>query len=318
MKRKVYIIDDIHPILIEELTSLGFECQDLSKLNAQETESIIVDAYGIIVRSKLRFNKETIDKLKQLSFIARAGSGLENIDIEYCTIRGIHVFNSPEGNSNAVAEHLLGMVLSLFNNVVRVQQELKTGLWQRKQNTGIEINEKTVGILGYGNNGAAFASKLAALGAKVMVFDKYKSVQPEQNILPATIKEIQQEADILSLHLPLNDETKNLVNNSFLYEFRKSIYFLNISRGELVNTKDLVNALKNKKILGACLDVLEYENTRFNVSFSTKNTELEYLLNADNVILTPHIAGLTKESFYLLSKVLVDKIKKERLICKPL
>ena len=288
-------------------------CEDLSNLEEKEIIPKLFDAYGIVLRSKIKLNQKVLSQIKNLAFVARAGSGLENIDREYCKKNRIHVFSSPEGNSNAVAEHLIGMLLGLLNQMFNVKEQLEDGTWERTKNTGQELSSKTIGILGYGNNGSAFARKLAALDTKVLVYDKYKKVRPKKNISPATLEEIMDKVDVLSLHVPLTVETRYLVNALFLSRFKKNVYILNIARGEIVKTKDLIEGLTTGKVLGACLDVLEFEGPGFNVDFSKNKEELEFLLNHKNVVITPHVAGLTKESYYKLSQILVDKILKINL-----
>lgn len=309
MKGEVYFIDTVHPVLEERLTKFGFTCVDLTKVASSELLPIMLNAVGIVIRSRITLSKETIAQLPYLQFIARSGSGLENIDVAACEEKGIHLFNSPEGNRNAVAEHALGMLLSLFNHISISNQEIRRGVWNREGNRGLELDGKTVGIIGFGNNGAAFAKKLSGFDVKLMVYDKYKTGFGDHFVQECTLEAILDQADVISFHIPQNKETVHFFNDSFLDRCRKPIYLINVSRGKLVDSCSLVNGLKTGKIKGACLDVLEFERSSFESFFEQETSkELSYLLSSKNVLLSPHVAGWTTESYFKLSNVLAEKI----------
>ena len=309
MKGNVYFIDTVHPVLEERLTLFGYKCVDLTKTKVPDLPSKIQDAKGLVIRSRITLSSEILSQIPDLQFIARSGSGLENIDTAFCKDHNIQCFNSPEGNRNAVAEHALGMLLSLFNNIVKSNQEIRVGIWDREGNRGEELDGKTIGIIGYGNNGAAFAKKLRGFDVKVMAFDKYKSGFGDHFVQECTLQAIQEQADVISFHIPQNKETVHFFNDEFLLNCHKSLFLLNLSRGKIVDTKALVNGLKSKRIKGACLDVLEYEKSSFESFFDQEHSDdFRYLLESDKVLLSPHIAGWTIESYFKLSNVLADKI----------
>lgn len=307
--RKILFIDKVHPVLSERLSKRDFECVDATKMSREEIETLIPAVFGIIIRARFTMDENFLNPAKNLKFIARSGSGLENIDQVYCKNRNIQLFNSPEGNRNAVAEHALGMLLSLLNKLNQANSQVKNGIWDREGNRGEELDGKTIGIIGYGNNGAAFAKKLRGFDVKIMAYDKYKSGFGDHFVQECTMDAIFQQADIVSFHIPLNAETKFLGNESFFNAFEKPIRLLNLARGKIVNTKDLVAAIKSGKVLGACLDVLEFETKSFESFFEQHlPEEFEFLINSDNVLLSPHVGGWTIESYFKLSNVLADKI----------
>jgi len=309
MKGEVYFIDTVHPVLEERLTQFGFTCIDLTKVASSELLPRMSNAVGIVIRSRITLSKESIEQLPHLQFIARSGSGLENIDVSACEEKGIHLFNSPEGNRNAVAEHALGMLLSMFNHIAISNQEIRRGIWDREGNRGLELDGKTIGVIGFGNNGAAFAKKLSGFDVKLMAFDKYKTGFGDRFVQECTLEAILDQADVISFHIPQNKETIHFFNETFLERCSKPIYLINVSRGKIVDTKALVNGLKTGKIKGACLDVLEFERSSFESFFEQElSEELSYLLSAKNVLLSPHVAGWTTESYFKLSNVLADKI----------
>lgn len=311
-KLRVLFIDSTHPILIELLTNAGFECVLGTKMSKNEIESIINTFDGVIIRSRITIDKQIIDKATKLKFIGRVGAGLESINVNYAEQKGIRCFNSPEGNRDAVGEHALGMLLCLFNNLIRANYEVKNGMWKREKNRGIEIKGKTVGIIGYGNMGGAFARRLKGFDANVIAYDKYKTNYSDDYAKENTLEELFDKADILSLHVPLTDETKFMVNNEFINKFKKNIYLINTARGMVVKTNDLVDNLDTGKILGAALDVLEYEKTSFEELHKNEMPDtFKKLINNEKVILSPHIAGWTVESNVKLSKFLAEKIIKE-------
>ena len=301
---KILFIDTVHPLLKQELEKENHICDSAYNKSKTEIQQIISNYQGIIIRSRFKIDKQFIDCGSNLKFIARAGSGLENIDVEYAENKNIHCYNAAEGNRQAVAEHALGMLLSLFNNLNNADQEVREGKWERERNRGIELAGKTVGIIGYGNNGSAFAEVLKGFNVKILAYDKYLTNYPQKS----SMETINKEADIISLHVPLTDETTYLVDDNFINRFVKNFYLINTARGKCVNTKNLVKALENKKIKGACLDVLEYEKTSFeNLSKDGLTSDMQYLMNAKNTILSPHIAGWTAESNVKIAEVLLNK-----------
>lgn len=308
---KVLHIDSNHPTLWNQLEQFGFQNEADYTSTKEEIEAKIENYNGIVIRSRFKIDKAFIDKAKNLDFIARVGAGLESIDCDYATSKNIHLIAAPEGNRNAVGEQALGMLLSLFNNLNKADKEVKNGIWQREANRGYELDGKTVGIIGYGNMGKAFAKKLRGFNVEVLCYDVLPNVGNE-NAKQVSLSEIQQKADVLSLHIPWTPETDKMVNTDFINQFAKPFWLLNLARGKCVVTKDLVSALENKKILGAGLDVLEYEKLSFENLFdeNSSNPNFEYLRHADNVLLTPHIGGWTFESHEKLAQTIVDKIKK--------
>ena len=306
---RVIFLDIVHPILQERLTKLGAVCIDGSDLTYEEAKSSIENADGIVIRSRFKMDKKMLSGAKNLQFIARSGAGMENIDIDYCEQKGITLFNAPEGNRNAVGEHALGMLLSLFNNLNKGDREIRSGKWDREGNRGVELDGKTVGIIGFGNNGSAFAKKLQGFDVEIRAYDKYITGFGNAQVQESTMDELFENSDVVSFHIPQNEETIGLANNDFFNSFKKNIYLINLARGKVVETSALVQAMQSKKVIGACLDVLEYEKTSFESFFDQEIPEdFKYLLNAENVILSPHVGGWTKESYFKLSDVLADKI----------
>jgi D-3-phosphoglycerate dehydrogenase len=285
------------------------KCELVWEYDKDQILKTISDAQGIVLRSRFAMNEDFLKFAPELKFIARSGSGLENIDLNYCSKYDIKVYNSPEGNRNAVGEHALGMLLSLMNHLHTADRDVKSGIWDREGNRGVELDGKTVGIIGFGNNGSAFAKKLRGFDIKLMAYDKYKKGFGDHFVMECAMSALYENADIISFHIPQNAETQFMANDSFFNSFQKPIYLLNLSRGKIVETKALVNAMKSGKVIGAGLDVLEFEPTDF-TSFFQKEipSDLEFLLNAKNVILTPHVGGWTDESYFKLSNILADKI----------
>ena len=301
---KILFIDTVHPLLKQELEKENHICDTAYNKSKTEIEKIISNYQGIIIRSRFKIDKQFIDCCSNLKFIARAGSGLENIDVDYAENKNIHCYNAAEGNRQAVAEHALGMLISLFNNLNKADQEVRNGIWEREGNRGIELAGKTVAIIGYGNNGSAFAQVLKGFNIKVLAYDKYLTNYPKKS----SMESIYKEANIVSLHIPLTDETTYLVNDNFINSFEKDIYLINTARGKCTNTKDLVTALENRKIKGACLDVLEYEKISFeNLSKEGFSNDMQYLITSKNTILSPHISGWTTESNLKIAEVLLNK-----------
>jgi D-3-phosphoglycerate dehydrogenase len=308
---KVLFVDSTHPRLPEMLYNAGFDVEyNPEKVTADNIKKIIPNYDGIIIRSKVKFDKDLIDLAKNLKFIGRVGAGLENIDVEYAESKGIKSYNSPEGNRDAVGEQALGMLLSLFNNILRADSEVRNGKWIREGNRGLEIKGKTIGIIGCGNMGSAFAQRLKGFEANVIAYDKYKFNYTNEFVTEKTLEELFEQTDILSLHVPLTDETRFMINDDFINRFKKDIYIINTARGKVLKTDDLVKNMKSGKVLGAALDVLEYEQTSFENLHSGNDLPeaFQYLIKSNKVVLTPHIAGWTQESNVKLSEFLAEKI----------
>jgi D-3-phosphoglycerate dehydrogenase len=307
---KILHIDSNHPLLWEQLQKAGFLNEADFTSSKQEVEAKIENYHGIVIRSRFKIDKTFLDKAINLQFIARVGAGLESIDCDYATAKGIHLIAAPEGNANAVGEHAIGMLLSLFNNLNKANNEVKSGQWKREANRGHELEGKTVGIIGYGNMGKSFAKKLRGFDVTVLCHDILPNMG-DSNATQVLLSELQERADVLSLHTPWTPETDKMINSDFINQFKKPFWFINTARGNSVVTTDLVEGLKSGKILGAGLDVLEYEKLSFETLFEgEKPAAFEYLLKAENVLLTPHIAGWTFESHEKLAQVIVDKICK--------
>ena len=304
-------LDKNHELLINQLNDLGFTNHEDYSSSKSEIEAKISDYDGIIIRSRFTIDKQFLDAATNLKFIGRVGAGLENIDGDYAEQKGVTLFNAPEGNRNAVGEHSLAMLLSLFNKLNKANSEVRQGKWQREDNRGLELDGKIIGLIGYGNMGKAFAKKLRGFDVEVLCYDIKDNVG-EANCKQVSLKELQERADVLSLHTPQTELTINMVNTKFINNFKKPFWLINTARGKSVVTQDLVEALKSGKILGAGLDVLEYEKVSFeNVMSSEVETSqpFKYLTTADNVLLTPHVAGWTIESKEKLAQTIVDKIK---------
>jgi D-3-phosphoglycerate dehydrogenase len=310
MDIKILHIDSNNPLLWEQLQQAGFHNEADFISSKEVIEDKIKDYHGIVIRSRFKIDKTFLDKATNLQFIARVGAGLESIDCDYAIARNIALIAAPEGNRNAVAEHALGMILSLFNKLNQADAEIRKGQWNRESNRGHELDGKTVGIIGYGNMGKAFAKKLRGFDVEVICHDILPNVG-DANAKQVTLEELQQKADVLSLHIPWTPETDKMVNADFIASFSNPFWLINTSRGKNVVTADLVQALESGKILGAGLDVLEYEKLSFETLFNDKNTPeaFDYLLKSSKVLLSPHIAGWTFESHERLAQVIVDKIK---------
>ena len=306
---KILHIDKNHPLMLSQLSAQGFENEEDYTNTKEAIESKIADYDGIIIRSRFPIDKTFLDKATRLKFIGRVGAGLENIDGAYAESKGITLIAAPEGNRNAVGEHALGMLLALLNKFKKANNEIKNGKWLREENRGWELDGKTIGIIGYGNMGKSFAKKLRGFDCNVICYDILPD-KGDENAKQVTLVDFFRQADIVSLHTPQTPQTEKMINTAFINSFAKSFWFLNTARGKSVVTDDLVNALKNGKVLGAGLDVLEYEKASFEDFFSDGQMpeSFKYLLEADNVILTPHIAGWTLESKEKLAQIIVDKI----------
>ncbi|WP_375240293.1 2-hydroxyacid dehydrogenase [Polaribacter sp.] len=307
---KILHLDSNHPLLINQLNALGFS-NDEDYTSSKKTVEEKIHLYdGFIIRSRFSIDKAFLDKAKNLKFIGRVGAGLENIDCDYAESKGITLIAAPEGNKNAVGEHSLAMLLSLFNKLNKADKEVRNGKWLREDNRGIELDGRTVGLIGYGNMGKSFAKKLRGFDVEVFCYDLKPNVG-DKNCKQVSLKELQEKADVLSLHTPQTPLTKNMINAAFINNFKKNFWLINTARGTSVVTKDLVDALKSGKILGAGLDVLEYEKSSFENLFSDNKMPeaFEYLINSDRVILSPHVAGWTIESKERLAQTIVNKIK---------
>lgn len=302
-------LDTNHPLLINQLNDLGFTNDEDYIASKEIIEAKISHYDGIIIRSRFSIDQQFLDAATNLKFIGRVGAGLENIDVAYAKKKGVTLIAAPEGNRNAVGEHALGMLLTLFNKFHTADAEVRQGKWQREANRGLELDGKTVGIIGYGYMGKAFAKKLRGFDVDVLYYDILPNVG-DANAKQVSLQELQEKADVLSLHTPQTPETQGMINANFINQFKKPFWFINTARGKSVVTSDLVEALKSGKILGAGLDVLEYEKSSFEDMFTSEMPKaFQYLIKADNVLLTPHIAGWTIESKEKLAQTIVDKIK---------
>ncbi|QRM88955.1 hydroxyacid dehydrogenase [Lacinutrix sp. WUR7] len=306
---KILHLDSNHPLLIDQLNDLGCTNHEDYTSSKEDILNKIQEYDGFIIRSRFSIDKPFLDAATNLKFIGRVGAGLENIDCEYAESKGIHLISAPEGNRNAVGEHSLAMLLSLFNKLNKADKEVRSGKWLREENRGIELDGNTVGLIGYGNMGKAFAKKLRGFEVDVLCYDIKPNVG-DKNAEQVPLEILFQEADVLSLHSPETPLTTNMVDENFINQFAKPFWLINTARGKSVVTADLVSALQSGKILGAGLDVLEYEKASFENLFSSNMPEaFQYLIQAENVILSPHVAGWTKESKEKLAQTIVDKIK---------
>jgi D-3-phosphoglycerate dehydrogenase len=304
MTKKILIVDDLHPAFKEQAKLLGYDVDDRPLISRAETLEVIKEYAGIAVRTKFRIDQEIFDAATNLEFVARAGAGLDNIDEAIAKQKNIQLLNAPEGNMDAVGEHAVGLLLSLMNNFHNADQQIRNGKWDREGNRGYELKGKTVGIVGYGFMGKSFAKKLKGFEVNVIAYDKYKTGFTDEFAKEVSMEEIVRQSDVLSLHIPLTKETRQMVNEEYLFHFRKPIFFINTARGEVVNTTAVLNALKQGKILGAGLDVLEAEK------FPLLGLQDWYadIVASGNVILTPHVAGWTFDSYRKISEVLVEKL----------
>lgn len=308
---KILHLDTNHPLLIDQLTEAGFHNEEDYTSSKTEVEAKIANYDGIVIRSRFAIDQSFLGNAKNLKFIGRVGAGLENIDTDYAAKKGIQLFNAPEGNRNAVGEHALGMILSLFNKLNQANQSVRDGKWLREEHRGIELDGKTVGIIGYGNMGRAFARKLRGFTVEVICYDIKNDVE-NSDATQVELEELFEKTDVLSLHTPETPQTIGMINKAFIDKFKKPFWLINTARGKSVVTEDLVDALQNKQILGAGLDVLEYEKSSFENLFTSKKEmpeALQALMQLDNVLLSPHVAGWTVESKEKLAQTIVDKIK---------
>jgi len=306
---KILHLDTTHPFLGKELEKIGFT--NYYDFKTIKSELKISDFFGIIIRSRISIDKDFIDKCKNLKFIARIGSGIENIDVDYAKQKGIQIISTPEGNSNAVGEHALGMLLSILNNINSSNTEVKKGIWNRESNRGIELKNKTVGLIGYGNTGKSFAKKLNGFDVNTIFYD-IKKIKKDNYANPVSLNYLKDNSDIISLHVSMTEESIGLINKNFIESCAKPFWLINTSRGSCIIINDLVKGLKDGKVLGAGLDVIAFEKKSFEKLTVNENDQsnLNYLNSSNNVILTPHIAGWTQESKIRLVKIALEKIKK--------
>ncbi|WP_343664177.1 2-hydroxyacid dehydrogenase [Chryseobacterium mucoviscidosis] len=303
---KILLLDKNHPLITEQLLAKNFILEEDFSSSYDEVCAKIEKYDGIIIRSRIPLDKNFLEKAKNLKFIARVGAGMENINIPVAEKLGIQLINSPEGNRDSVAEHVVGMLLILMNRLFIASQEVKNGIWLREENRGDELLGKTVGLIGYGNMGKATAKRLSGFGCTVIFHDILPDLSDEF-ATQVSLEELKERAEVVSLHIPLTEQTYYLVDGPFISDMKNNFYFVNTARGKNVETKSLVEAIKAGKVKGACLDVLEYEKSSFE-NLETKNEDLQYLLESDKVIVTPHIAGWTVQSKEKLAQVIVDKI----------
>lgn len=304
MKKRILIADDIHPIFIEQAEVLGYICDYQPQIKLNEALQIIAGYEGLVIRSKFNVDRQVIDAAQKLQFVCRAGAGMDNIDEAYAKEKNIALINASEGNMDAVGEHAIGLLLSLMNNFNNADAEIRAGKWQREANRGYELKGKTVGIIGYGFMGRSFARKLSGFEVNVIAYDKYKTGFSDQYAREVSMEEIVKHSDVLSLHIPLTSETKGLVDDEYLFHFKKPMFFINVSRGSVAKVRAILNAIKAGKILGAGLDVLEVEK----FPALAEQEWFEELRQSGKVVLTPHVAGWTFDSYRRVSEVMAGKL----------
>lgn len=304
MKKRILIADDIHPIFMEQAEALGYDCDYQPQIKLDEALQIIANYEGLVIRSKFNVDRQVMDAAVKLQFVCRAGAGMDNIDEAYAAQKNIALINASEGNMDAVGEHTIGLLLSLMNNFNNADAEIRNGKWQREANRGHELKGKTVGIIGYGYMGKSFAKKLSGFEVNVIAYDKYKTGFSDQYAREVSMEEIVKHSDVLSLHIPLTAETKGLVDEEYLFHFKKPIFFINVSRGSVAKVRAILNAIKQGKILGAGLDVLEVEK----FPALAEQEWFEELRQSGKVILTPHVAGWTFDSYRRVSEVMAGKL----------
>ena len=306
---KILLLDDVHTLFKTSFSFWGWEVVDGQDWTLEDLNTRVHLFNGIIIRSKFKLNSSLLSKAKKLKFIGRPGSGLEHIDTDFCRLNDIYVFSSPEGNRDAVGEHIMGMLLMLLNHLKKADKEVRNGKWIREGNRGVELKGKTVGIIGYGKMGSSFAEKLSGFGVNVIAYDKYKVNYSSSFVKEVSLSELQYNADIVSLHTPLTEETIGMVDKQFFAKFKKPIIFINSARGRSVILKDLIDALNKGDVVGACLDVLEVENFSFELADKNKKLILEQLFKKENVLFSPHIAGWTFEAKQKMAQVIIEKVE---------
>jgi len=305
LKNTILIVDDIHPIFMEKVEAFGYLCDYRPLIKPNEALQILGDYDGLVMRSKFKLNREYIDAGKNLRFVCRAGAGMDNIDEAYAAEKGIVLINAPEGNMDAVGEHAVGLLLALMNNFNIADAQIRDGSWQREANRGYELKGKTIGIIGYGFMGRSFARKLSGFEVNVIAYDKYKTGFSDQYAREVSMEEIVKHSDVLSLHIPLTPETNGLVNEEYLFHFKKPLFLINTSRGKAVQIRSVLNAITRGKILGAGLDVLETEK----FPSLAEQEWFDDLKHSGKVILTPHVAGWTFDSYRKISEVMAEKLR---------
>ncbi len=307
---RILITDKTHPVLIEKLEAAGHHCCVVTDCTYESLLEDANDYDALVVRSKIIIDRNFIDHNRHLRCIGRVGAGMETIDVDYAESVGIRCLNSPEGNRDAVGEHAVGLLLALVDKIAAADAEVRQGKWRREANRGLEVKGHTVGIIGFGNMGGAFAQRLQGFDCKIVAYDKYKLAgYAPSYVEEVSLAELQQRADILSLHVPLTDETHYMVDEMFIEQMHKSFYLINTSRGAVVKTAALAKAIEQGKALGAALDVIEYEDmTKDGIDIQSQPADFRYLLESPRTVLTPHVAGWTVESKYKLAAVLADKI----------
>ncbi len=304
-KRKILIVDKLHPPFKEAATELGYEVDDHPDYTYEQTMAVIAGYTGLAIRTKFRVDRPLMEAAEQLKFIARAGAGIDNIDEEMLIEKRLICLNAPEGNRDAVAEHAIGLLLAVMNNFAKGDEQIRKGIWDREGNRGHELGGKTVAIIGYGNTGRALARKLSGFDVQILAYDKYQTGFSEGNVREASMEEVVKHADVLSLHIPLTRETKQMVNEEYFFHFRKPIFFINTARGEIVNTTSVLNGIQSGKILAAGLDVLEVEK----LPALGQQEWFDKLAAERRIVLSPHVAGWTFESYRKISEVLAWKLK---------
>lgn len=305
MHLKILIVDDLHPGFKKEAIQMGYHCDDQPDFSREQTLAVIADYQGLVIRTKFQVDKEIIDAASNLKFIARAGAGMDNLDAEYASSKGIICINAPEGNRDAVAEHAIAMLLALMVNLQKGDRQVRSGIWDREGNRGWELKGKSVALIGYGNTGRAMARKLSGFDVNVIAYDKYQTGYSDAYVREKSMEQIVKLADVLSFHIPLTRETRQMVDQEYLFHFKKPIFLINTARGEILNTPVILDGIRSGKILGAGLDVLESE--RF-PALSQQPWFGELQAN-ERVILSPHVAGWTFESYRKISEVLAEKLK---------
>lgn len=309
---KILIVDEMHPSLIEMLDRDGWDYEYAPSLKRNEILEAVGAYEGLMIRSKTVVDVAFLERAPRLRFIARAGAGLDLIDIPAVEKRNIALFHAGTGNRDAVAEHVLGMLLGLFNNIIRADRQVRQGIWDREGNRGVELMGKTVGLIGYGNNGSATGKRLSGFGCRVLAFDKYKENYGDANAAAASLEQIREEADIVSLHIPLTEESFHLIDQDFIDKMARPFFLVNAARGEVADLTAVVAGLKSGKIRGACLDVLE--NEKLGKLTPAQQEVFDYLVQSDKVVLTPHVGGWTHESYVRINEVLVRQIGEWRAV----